>query len=83
MKQSCRSLVVRGVQSAPVNMEANVQQYILRKAEHTIKLEILGQQLHEHFPHYRYKDYGYAWLSRYVSSIEGVQIDGNNIGSRQ
>ncbi len=83
VKQGTTILVVRGGQEVPVNVEANVQQYIIRKAEQNIKLEILGQQLHEHFPDFKYKDYGYARLSRYVSSIEGVQIDGNNIVTRQ
>ncbi|MDE5749049.1 MAG: OST-HTH/LOTUS domain-containing protein, partial [Acetatifactor sp.] len=83
VKQGTTILVVRGGQGAPRNMETNVQQYIIRKAEQNIKLEILGQQLHEHFPDFKYKDYGYARLSRYVSSIEGVQIDSNNIVSKQ
>lgn len=83
VKQGSTILVVRGGQGTSVNVEESVQQYIIRKAEQTIKLEILGQQLHEHFPDFKYKDYGYARLSRYVSSIEGVQIDGNNIVSRQ
>lgn len=82
-KQGTTILVVRGGQGVPVNMETNVQQFIIRRAEQHIKLEILGQQLHEHFPDFKYKDYGYARLSRYVSSIEGVQIDGNNIVFRQ
>ncbi|MBO5281793.1 MAG: NYN domain-containing protein [Lachnospiraceae bacterium] len=83
VKQGSTILVVRGGQGNSVNVEENVQQYIIRKAEQTIKLEILGQQLHEHFPDFKYKDYGYARLSRYVSSIEGVQIDSNNIVTRQ
>lgn len=83
VKQGSTILVVRGGQGTSVNVEESVQQYIIRKAEQTIKLEILGQQLHEHFPDFKYKDYGYARLSRYVSSIEGVQIDSNNIVSRQ
>lgn len=83
VKQGSTILVVRGGQGTSGNMEENVQQYIIRKAEQTIKLEILGQQLHEHFPDFKYKDYGYARLSRYVSSIEGVQIDSNNIVTRQ
>lgn len=83
VKQGSTILVVRGGQGTSGNVEESVQQYIIRKAEQTIKLEILGQQLHEHFPDFKYKDYGYARLSRYVSSIEGVQIDSNNIVSRQ
>ncbi len=83
VKQGSTILVVRGGQGGSGNVEESVQQYIIRKAEQTIKLEILGQQLHEHFPDFKYKDYGYARLSRYVSSIEGVQIDSNNIVSTQ
>ena len=42
-----------------------------------VELGTLGRMIASEFPDFKYKDYGYARLSKYVSSVPGVHIENN------
>ncbi|MCR5799758.1 MAG: NYN domain-containing protein [Lachnospiraceae bacterium] len=48
--------------------------YITERAKKKVELAALGHELHDRFPNFKYKDLGYAKLSKYVESIAGVRI---------
>lgn len=66
--------VVCSKRDNPKDTDKKVRQYILQRAETSIELGVLGNNIHEKFPEFKYKDYGYSRLSKYVSSIKGIQI---------
>lgn len=56
--------------------EADVQAFIRSAAADGVLLSSLGQQLAKEYPDFKYRDYGYSQLSRYVASVPGVVEDG-------
>lgn len=54
--------------------ETKVKEFIIKEAKKNIELGLLGTELHNKYPEFKYKDYGYAQLKKYVSSIKEVTI---------
>lgn len=43
--------------------------------ERGIELGLLGQKIHQKFPNFNEKEYGYSTLSKFINSIQELQID--------
>ena len=53
---------------------------LIRTAGKTgMDLGFTGQKVHNAFPDFNVKEYGYATFSKFLQSIGSVRIDGNNI----
>lgn len=64
------------------DISSRVEGYVLEKAEKRIELGLLGKELLEKFPKFKYRDLGYTKLSKYIQSVTGVEIistDGRKI----
>ena len=59
------------------NVEEQVRRFVQKAAAGTVELGTLGRMIASEFPDFKYKDYGYARLSKYVSSVPGVHIENN------
>lgn len=82
VKKGSTILIARSKEDSRDDAEAVVRQYIIDKAKNTIDLGTLGTQLHEKFPDFKYKDYGYSRLSKYLSSIAEISVNNRNIISK-
>jgi len=62
-----------------VDSSNSVEAYIIERAGKNIELGVLGKELQKKFPSFKYKELGYSKLSKYVQSVNGVDIkkDGN------
>ncbi len=59
------------------DIEKEVEKFVQKAAASTVELGTLGRMIATEYPDFKYKDYGYARLSKYVSSVPGVQIENN------
>ncbi len=64
------------------DMESQVRQYVLNLAKEPVELGTLGRMIAEQYPDFKYKEYGYARLSKYVSGISGVKVENNMVTLR-
>lgn len=55
--------------------ERVILDYIRKCAEKKVDLGKLGQELHELYPEFKYKELGYSTLSKYISNIDGIVIE--------
>lgn len=83
VKKGSTILVARSKADSPDTSEETVRQYIIDRAQGGIELGTLGTQLHEKFPDFKYKDHGYARLSKYLSSIQEIRVHNRNITARE
>lgn len=56
------------------NIEKQVCDFIREKAETGVALNMLGNEIHNKFPQFRYKDLGYSRFSKFIESVEGVEL---------
>ena len=56
------------------NIEKQVCDFIREKAKTGIALNMLGNEIHSMFPQFRYKDLGYSRFSKFIESVEGIEI---------
>ncbi len=56
------------------NIEKKVCDFINEKAKAGAALDMLGNEIHNKFPQFRYKDLGYSRLSKFIESVEGVEL---------
>lgn len=59
------------------NVNSDAESYIVSRAKKEVELGVLGQELLKRYPHFKYKDLGYSKLSKYVQSIDGVELKHN------
>lgn len=59
----------------------DVERFIIDKATRNTELAALGKELMRKFPHFKYKELGYSKLSKYIQSIEGVDLKQDGIKS--
>lgn len=64
------------------NVESKVKQFVLEAAKDSVEMGTLGRMIVEKYPDFKYKDYGYARLSKYVSGISGVKVENNIVTLR-
>ncbi len=64
------------------DMESQVRQYVLDLAREPVEMGTLGRMIAEQYPDFKYKEYGYARLSKYVSGISGVKVENNMVTLR-
>ena len=61
------------------DLKERVTKYVIelvRKGdERGIELGLLGQKIHQKFPNFNEKEYGYSTLSKFINSIQELQID--------
>ncbi|MCM1398689.1 MAG: NYN domain-containing protein [Clostridium sp.] len=62
------------VKSNNDNIEKNVRNFIKEKAKKDFALDMLGNEIHTKFPKFSYKESGYSQLSKFVESVEGVEV---------
>ncbi len=65
------------------DIEHQVRAFVLDAAKDSMELGTLGRMIVERFPEFKYKEYGYARLSRYVSGIAEVKVENNLVTLRQ
>jgi len=58
-----------------------VEAFVIERAAKNVELAALGKEIHDKFPHFKYKDLGYSNLSKFVQSILAVEI--TNQGNKQ
>lgn len=51
------------------DIEKEVEKFVQKAAASTVELGTLGRMIATEYPDFKYKDYGYARLSKYVSSV--------------
>ncbi|MCM1172201.1 MAG: NYN domain-containing protein [Clostridium sp.] len=56
------------------NIERKVCNFIKEKAKEDISLRMLGNEIHTKFPKFSYKESGYSQFSKFVASVEGVEV---------
>ncbi|MCM1287314.1 MAG: NYN domain-containing protein [Clostridium sp.] len=56
------------------DIEKKVCNFIKEKAKEDIALDMLGNEIHTKFPKFSYKESGYSQLSKFVASVEGVEV---------
>ena len=61
------------------DVESAVKQFVLEAAKDSVEMGTLGRMIVEKYPDFKYKDYGYARLSKYVSGIAGVKVENNMV----
>lgn len=73
------AFITRKKQEKKVDSSNSVEAYIIDRAGKNIELGVLGKELQKKFPSFKYKELGYSKLSKYVQSVNGVDIkkDGN------
>lgn len=64
------------------DVESKVKQFVLEAAKDSVEMGTLGRMIVEKYPDFKYKDYGYARLSKYVSGIAGVKVENNMVTLR-
>ncbi len=71
------------VNSKMTHSRDEIEQFILRRvAQSPVSLGSLGQQIHNQFPDFQCKNYGYSQLWRFVSSIPQIVIEEKNSNER-
>ena len=65
------------------DVEDQVRAFVLSAAGRSVELGTLGRLIAEQYPDFKYKDYGYAQLSKYVSGIPGIRIENNIVTLRE
>lgn len=73
-KNGSTAYITRKTSDKKQDSISSVEAFILDKAKNRIEIAVLGQELSKKFPNFKYKDLGYSKLSKYVQSINGVQI---------
>lgn len=56
------------------NIEKRVCNFIREKAKKGVALDMLGNEIHNRFPEFRYKDLGYSRLSKFIENVEGIEL---------
>lgn len=56
------------------NIEKKVYAFIKEKAKSGVALDMLGNEMHNKFPQFKYKDLGYSRLSKFIESVEEVEL---------
>lgn len=83
-KKNNRIIVELGVNSEVGSL---VDSYIVKRVKEQgatgMSLGVLGREIHENFPQFTTKDYGYSNLSKYVQHIAGIEVTQNQNGSKQ
>ena len=70
--------IVRQNQNLKTNDNDNVEKYVLDKAKSKIELAVLGSELRNKYPNFKYKEQGYSKFSKYVQSIKGIKLSTKN-----
>lgn len=69
--------ITRKNQDKKADTNELVEVFILEKAKKKMELGSLGQELTKQFPNFKYKDLGYSKLSKYIQSVNGIEIKKN------
>lgn len=75
IQEERNSYIVRKNSGSNINLEQKVLEYIKSRAKSDVSLGALGKELRGQFPQFKYKDFGYSSLSKYISSLDGIEID--------
>lgn len=65
-----------------MDMESAVRDFILDVTKEPVELGTLGRMIAEKYPDFKYREYGYARLSKYVSGISQVKVENNMVTLR-
>lgn len=56
------------------NIEKKVCNFIREKAKTGVALDMLGNEIHNRFPEFRYKELGYSRMSKFIENVEGIEL---------
>ncbi len=72
LQQGSTVYIVRDQQ---IDEEKLVMDYIIKTAKNRTELGLLGRNIHNKFPDFKYKELGYSKLSKYIESIPQVEVE--------
>lgn len=73
-KSGSSAYITRRSQDKKQDNAKGMEEFILERAKSKVELGTLGNELHDRYPNFKYKDLGYSKLSKYVQSISNVKI---------
>lgn len=63
--------------------EASIKKYIIELVKKSpVELGRLGQQIHNNFPGFNVKQYGYSQLGKFIQSIDGLLVENSKKNSK-
>lgn len=65
-----------------MDVEKAVRDFVLEVTKEPVEMGTLGRMIAEQYPEFKYKEYGYARLSKYVSGIPQVKVENNMVTLR-
>ena len=80
-KVGSTAYITRKNQDKKQDSTDSIENFIVERARSQIELATLGNELHDRYPNFKYKDLGYSKLSKYIQSISKVKI--TNKGNKQ
>lgn len=72
---------LRESRESKAEVEDFVVSEVTKKGDDGLALSILGDMIHERFPRFNVKDYGYSKLSKFVHHMHGVKVVDGKLGA--